>query len=118
MTGTPSRTARVPTVRWDLKEAEGKTPNRGTRNVYEAHGCGRGSGEVRVRCHPGTVMRSCVGIGAKVTRLTLGDLHSRLRAGPHRKVWLRCAEVSRGHRRLPHQPKARTVNPEPMSESR
>ena len=24
MTGTPSRTARVPIVRWDLKEAEGK----------------------------------------------------------------------------------------------
>jgi len=118
MTGTPSRTARVPPARRDLKEAEGKPPNRGTRSVYEAHGRGRGSGEARVRSHPGTVVRRCVGLGAKVTRLTLGDLHSRLRAGPHRKVWLRCAEVSRGHRRLPQRPKARTTNPGPIPESR
>jgi hypothetical protein len=36
MTGTPSRTARVSTARWNLKEAEGKLPARGTRTVYEA----------------------------------------------------------------------------------
>ncbi len=36
MTGTPSRTARVPTARWDLKEAVGKAPARGTRTAYEA----------------------------------------------------------------------------------
>ena len=36
MTGTPSRTARVPIVRWDLKEAEGKILTRGTRIACEA----------------------------------------------------------------------------------
>ena len=36
MTGTPSRTARVPIVRWDLKEAEGKLLTRGTRIACEA----------------------------------------------------------------------------------
>ena len=36
MTGTPSRTARVPIVRWDLKEAVSKILTRGTRIVCEA----------------------------------------------------------------------------------
>ena len=36
MTGTPSRTARAATVRWGLKEAEGKTLARRTGIVYEA----------------------------------------------------------------------------------
>jgi hypothetical protein len=36
MTGTPSRTARVPAARQDLKEAAGKVPARGTRIAYEA----------------------------------------------------------------------------------
>ena len=36
MTGTPSRTARVPTARWDLKEAAGKALARGTRTAYKA----------------------------------------------------------------------------------
>jgi hypothetical protein len=36
MTGTPSRTARVSTARWDLKEAVSKLLTRGTRIACEA----------------------------------------------------------------------------------
>jgi len=53
----------VPSASWDLKEAEGKTPNRGTRSVYEAHGRGRGSVGAQVRSHPGMAVRRCVGFG-------------------------------------------------------
>lgn len=53
MTGTPSRTARVPIARWDLKAAEGKIPTRGTRSAYEASPL---SGEralgLEAQCHP------------------------------------------------------------------
>ena len=77
MTGTPSRTARVPTARWDLKEAVGKAPNRGTRTAYEARRRGRGSVGFRNPMSSKTVARRCGGPGAKVTRLTLGDLRSR-----------------------------------------
>jgi hypothetical protein len=77
MTGTPSRTARVSTARWNLKEAEGKLPTRGTRIAYEA-----ASRWARGRIDPkpdvirteSAYMRR-VG-GRKVTRLTLRDLSS------------------------------------------
>ena len=38
MPGTPSRTARVSIARWNLKEAAGKLPVRGTRTASEANG--------------------------------------------------------------------------------
>ena len=41
MTGTVSRTARVSTVRWNLKEAAGKIPARRTEIAYEAVSSGR-----------------------------------------------------------------------------
>ncbi len=74
MTGTPSRTARVPIARWDLKEAEGKLPTRGTRIAWEASRRGRGSVGVQSPMSSGTLGGICGGDGRKVTRLTLGDL--------------------------------------------
>ena len=63
MTGTPSRTARVPTARWDLKEAAGKIPTRGTRSAYEASP--RGQGSVGFQ----NPMSSGTGIGAYMRRV-------------------------------------------------
>src|SRR5215475_2248198 len=74
MTGTPSRTARVPTARWDLKEAGGKRPTRGPRTACEAVERGRGSVGVRSPMSSGTIRCRCGGDGRKGTRLTLGDL--------------------------------------------
>ena len=54
MTGTPSRTARVPIVRWDLKEAEGKILTRGTRIACEAS-C---RGARKRRCPKPSVIRN------------------------------------------------------------
>ena len=84
MTGTSSRTARVPTRRWDLKEAGGKLLTRGTRTVSEAVHHGQGS--VGVRSPKSSRMMSCIygGNGRKVTRLTLGDLCSCLVLGRSR----------------------------------
>jgi hypothetical protein len=77
MTGTSSRTARVPPARRDLKEAAGKTPAQVTQTVCEAFIRGRGSVGAQSPMSSGTGGRICGGRGAKVTRLTLGDLHSR-----------------------------------------
>jgi hypothetical protein len=77
MTGTSSRTARVPPARRDLKEAVGKTPAQVTQTVCEAFIRGRGSVGAQSPMSSGTGGRICGGRGAKVTRLTLGDLHSR-----------------------------------------
>jgi hypothetical protein len=74
MTGTPSRTARVPIARWDLKEAGGKLLTRGTRIACEAWSHGRGSVEIRSPMSSGLRLCICGGCGRKVTRLTLGDL--------------------------------------------
>jgi hypothetical protein len=74
MTGTPSRTARVPIVRWDLKEAGGKRPTRGTQTACEAAQRGRGSVGVQSPMSSGTLWGICGGDGRKVTRLTLGAL--------------------------------------------
>ena len=81
MTGTPSRTARVPIVRWDLKEAEGKLLTRGTRTVCEAAERGQGSVGVRSPMSSGPRRWICGGDGRKVTRLTLGDLLTCLALG-------------------------------------
>ena len=80
MTGTPSRTARVPTARWDLKEAGGKPLTRGTRTASEAWSHGRGRVGTRSPKSSGMWLCICGGYGGKVTRLTLGDLYSCLRA--------------------------------------
>ena len=74
MTGTPSRTARVSTARWDLKEAVGKPPTRGTRSACEAADRGREGIGTRTRQSSGSIRSICDGDGGKVTRLTLGTL--------------------------------------------
>ena len=47
MMGIVSGTARVSTVRWNLKEAVRKVPARGTRSAYEASPSGRGGHKTR-----------------------------------------------------------------------
>ena len=81
MTGTSSRTARVPIVRWDLKEAEGKLLTRGTRTAWEASYRGRGSVGVRSPMSSGTIRCIGGGDGRTVTRLTLGALFTCLVLG-------------------------------------
>ena len=51
MTGTLSQTARVSTARWNLKEAGGKVPARGTRTAYEAFSVGEEASVSKARCH-------------------------------------------------------------------
>jgi hypothetical protein len=75
MTGTVSRTARVSTARWNLKEAVRKLPARGTRTACEASG----RWARRHKSSNPTVIRSKRAYmqrvyGRKVSRLTLGDL--------------------------------------------
>ena len=65
MTGTPSRTARVPIVRWDLKEAVSKILTRGTRIVCEAL-C-RGAREGRF-LKPYPIFNTCPSIWAYFRR--------------------------------------------------
>ena len=74
MTGTPSRTARVSTARWNLKEAAGKAPPRGTQSAFEAADRGRGGHGTQTRKSSGSIRSTCDGDGGKVTRLTLGTL--------------------------------------------
>ena len=75
MSGTSSRTARVSIARWNLKEAEGKLPARGTRIAYEALSrWTRGPIDSKsndIRIEMAYMRRVC---GRKVTRLTLRDL--------------------------------------------
>src|SRR5690606_10667608 len=99
MTGTPSRTARVSAVRWNLKEAEGKLPTRGTRIAYEATARwarGRIDPKPNVIRIESAYMRR--GSGRKVTRLTLRDLPFCLRARTAARRADGAAEVSRGHK--------------------
>jgi hypothetical protein len=79
--GTPSRTARGPTVRWELKAAAGKRPTRGTRTAREAATCGRGSVGVRSPVASGTRRCRGSGDGRQVTRLPLGARSTGLRRG-------------------------------------
>ena len=74
MTGTPSRTARVSIARWNLKEAVGKPPTRGTQSAYEAADRGREGIGTQTRQSSGSIRSTCDGDGGKVTRLTLGTL--------------------------------------------
>lgn len=120
MTGTSSRTARVPIARWDLKEAAGKTPAQGTRTVYEALICGRGSVGARSPMSSGTGGRICGGRGVKVTRLTLGDLHSR--RSTMANLIERCGDdvqkSAEGIRGRSSGQRPEQVNPGPMLSSR
>ena len=118
MTGTPSRTARVPIVRWDLKEAEGNILTRGTRIACEAS-C---RGARQRRCPKPSVIRN----GPVYMRRVWKEGHA---SYPGRSACLpraRAAErESDGLRRsqqraegLSQRPEARTSEPGPMPWSR
>ncbi len=111
MPGTPSRTARVPTVRWDLKEAAGKRPTRGTRTAGEAAACGRGSVGVRSPMVSGTLRCRGGGDGRKVTRLTLGALSTCLRLGRPRGFPKGGQQSAEGEKDRRSDPRPEQVNP-------
>lgn len=75
MTGTPSRTARAPTMRWGLEEAVGELPARGTRSAYEAW---KAWARWRRTPNPKVIRKADMYMrrvdGRKVTRITPGDL--------------------------------------------
>jgi len=111
MTGTPSRTARVPIARWDLKEAEGKLPTRGTRTACEALSRGRGSVGVRSPMSSGTRWGICGGDGRKVTRLTLGALPTCLVLGRLQGLSMGGQKSAEGDKDRRSDPRPKHVNP-------
>jgi hypothetical protein len=111
MTGTPSRTARVLTVRWDLKEAEGKLPPRGTRTAWEALSRGRGSVGVQSPMSSGTRRGICGGDGRKVTRLTLGALSICLVLGKLKGLSMGGQKSAEGNKDRRSDPRPEHVNP-------
>lgn len=111
MTGTPSRTARVPIVRWDLKEAGGKLLTRGTRIACEASQRGRGSVGVQSPMSSGTLGGICGGDGRKVTRLTLGALSICLRLERLRGFSMGGQKSAEGEKDRRSDPRPEHVNP-------
>jgi hypothetical protein len=111
MTGTPSRTARVPIARWDLKEAEGKLLTRGTRIACEAVPRGRGSVGVQSPMSSGTRWGICGGAGRKVTRLTLGALSTCLVLGRPRGLSMGGQKSAEGDKDRRSDPRPEQVNP-------
>jgi hypothetical protein len=111
MTGTPRRTARVPSVRWDLKEAEGKFPTRGTRIACEALQRGRGSVGVQRPLSSGTRWGLCGGDGRKVTRLTLGALSIGLVLGRPSGLSMGEQTSAEGEKDRRSDPRPEQVNP-------
>ena len=98
MVGTDSRTARVSTARWNLKEAAGKTPARRTGIAYEAVTSGR----------EGNYLQSPITIREGVAVDAAGNWeegHAHYpgrsadlpRATDVKRRWDGLAEVSRGH---------------------
>jgi hypothetical protein len=111
MTGTPSRTARVPIARWDLKAAEGKLPTRGTRIACEAVPRGRGSVGVRSPRSSGTRWGICGGDGRKGTRLTLGALSICLVLGRPKGLPMGGQKSAEGEKDRRSDPRPEPVNP-------
>jgi len=107
--GTVSRTARVSTARWNLKEAEGKALARRTGIAYEATAVGETANIFKARYLHGNCRRRCGGhkcegrahYPGRSARLPQASAAARWRDG--------CAEVSRGHSRWSNRPlKGRT----------
>jgi len=108
--GTPSRTARGPTARWDRKEAAGKRPTRGTRNACQAAEGGQGSVGVRSPMASGTRRGRGGGDGRQVTRLTLGALSTCLRLGRPRDVPTGGQPSAAGEKERRSDPRPEPVN--------
>jgi hypothetical protein len=111
MTETPSRPARVPTARWDLKEAEGKRLTRGTRIAWEAVQCGRGSVGVQSPMSSGTRWGIGGGEGRKVTRLPLGALSICRGLGGPRGLSMGGQKSAEGEKDRRRAPRPEPVNP-------
>jgi hypothetical protein len=98
--GTISRTARVSTARWNLKEAEGKALARRTEIAYEAVAVGEKSNIFKARYLYGNCGRRCGGHKCE------GHVHYPGISGdlPLATTIVRwrdgLSEVSRGHSRL------------------
>ena len=111
MTGTPSRTARVPIVRWDLKEAEGKILTRGTRIACEAS-C---RGARQRRCPKPSVIRNGPVYMRRVWQEGHASYPGRSACLPRARAAEResdeRAEVSRGQKGRRSDPRAEQVNP-------
>ena len=111
MTGTPSRTARVPIVRWDLKEAEGKILTRGTRIACEAS-C---RGARTRRCPKPSVIRNGPVYMRRVWKEGHASYPGRSACLPRARAAEResdgRAEVSRGQKGRRSDPRPEQVNP-------
>ena len=111
MTGTPSRTARVPIVRWDLKEAEGKILTRGTRIACEAS-CRRAR---KRRCPKPSVIRNGPVYMRRVWQEGHASYPGRSACLPRARAAEResdgRAEVSRGQKGRRSDPRPEQVNP-------
>ena len=111
MTGTPSRTARVPIVRWDLKEAEGKILTRGTRIACEAS-C---RGARTHRCPKPSVIRNGPVYMRRVWQEGHASYPGRSACLPRARAAEResdgRAEVSRGQKGRRSDPRPEQVNP-------
>jgi len=95
--GTVSRTARVPIVRWDLKEAEGKALARRTGIAYEAAAVGEKARIFEARYLHGNGGRICGGYkceGRAPYPGRSGHLPCATAIARSREGW---PEVSRGH---------------------
>ena len=125
MTGTPSRTARVPSVRWDLKEAEGNILTRGTRIACEASCRGARQRRADVRsctaealCHPERPGVDAAGMEgrSRVLPWEIGVLASCEGCRAEGVRWARRSQQRAEG--LSQRPEARTSEPGPMPWSR
>ena len=97
--GTVSRTARVSTARWDLKEAAGKALARRTGIAYEAVVLGKKANFFKARYLHGRYGRICGGYKCEGRVSYPGRSVNLPCATSIESCWDGLAEVSRGHSR-------------------
>ena len=95
--GTVSRTARVPTARWDLKEAAGKALARRTEIAYEAAVAGEKAHIFKARYLHGSCGRKCGGHKCEGHTSYPGRSVNLPCATDIERCWDGLAEVSSGH---------------------
>ena len=98
--GTVSRTARVSTARWNLKEAEGKALARRTGIAYEAVAVGEEANIFKARYLYGNCGRICGGYKCEGHVSYPGRSDDLPLATTIVRWWDGSSEVSRGHIRL------------------
>ena len=90
-------------MRWYLKEAEGKALTRRTGIVYQAFNRGEEANNSKARYLHGTVKRKCGGYKCEGRAHYPGRSAHLPCASDIERCCDGCAEVSRGHIRLPDQ---------------